>query len=303
MDFGDTSRIVTDEVLTDFVDVGYHLFQRSVNRKAAAELLADIRAGRAFDERLFLSEAEFEADPQHTGVSPRPGRNLLERFGNRLGFVEQAPHIVQAMTALLGAGYEILNREVVCRVPARSIPAWLKARIAGDPVNELGAYVRPEHRDVTYFYGAHFRQDLIEHQQREADFVTLYVYLHPVTRADSPPFLLEGSHRLGASMFPHDLARSSAETWTYSNGEAGSLECRQLALIGETGFAAVWHACTLHGGYPDDADQERISLRYLFAKRPDADAGIDLANRMLDGATSPESTRADLDGDGTGSGA
>ena len=46
----------------------------------AADLLADIRADRHFDHRLFLSEAEFDADPQYTGVNPRPGRNLLERF-------------------------------------------------------------------------------------------------------------------------------------------------------------------------------------------------------------------------------
>ena len=66
-------------------------------------------------------------------------------------------------------------------MPATAVPDWLKARILGNPVNNLGAYVRPQYRDVTYFYGIDFHQDLIDYKAREADFLTLYVYLHPVT--------------------------------------------------------------------------------------------------------------------------
>ena len=55
----------------------------------------------------------------------------------------------------------------------------------------LGAFVRPEFRDVTYFYGIDFHQDLIDYKNRPADFLTLYVYLHPVTRSDAPLFLLD----------------------------------------------------------------------------------------------------------------
>ena len=61
----------------DFTLRGYHRFETPVDPAAAARLLADIRATRAFDGSLFLSEAEFDDDPQYTGVNPRPGRNLL----------------------------------------------------------------------------------------------------------------------------------------------------------------------------------------------------------------------------------
>ncbi len=76
-------------------------------------------------------------------MNPRPGRNLLERFEDALTFVEQAPDIVDGLTSLLGQRYEILNKKLVCGVPDSAVPAWLKARIAGNPVNNLGAYVRP----------------------------------------------------------------------------------------------------------------------------------------------------------------
>ncbi len=94
-------------------------------------------------------------------MNPRPGRNLLERFEDRLALVEANPAIVAGLTALLGEGYELMDRKVVCGVPASVIPDWLKRRIAGNPVNNLGAFVKPQYRDATYFYGIDFHQDLI----------------------------------------------------------------------------------------------------------------------------------------------
>jgi len=293
-----TRSRLADRVEADFIAHGAHLFDQSLDVAACAELLADIRATRAFDHSLFLTEADFDADPQYVGVNPREGRNLLERFEDRLGFVERAPHIVDALTSLLGEGYEILNKKVVCGVPASSAPDWLRTRIHGNPVNNLGAYVKPEHRDVTYFYGIDFHQDLIDYKAREADFVTLYIYLHPVTRADAPLFLLEGSHRLGGAVFPHDLTATGFDTWNYRNPPHGETAVTQRILTGDTGFAAMWHACTLHGTQPDAADHERISLRYLVARGAATESGIDHVNATLQGPLSLTATRADLGPDG-----
>ncbi|MDB5453365.1 MAG: hypothetical protein JWO33_1943, partial [Caulobacteraceae bacterium] len=184
-------------VTADFIDRGFHVFDRGVDPAGATRLLDAVKDERRFDGGLFLTEAEFDADPQYTGVNPRPGRNLLERFDALLGFVETDAGVMAGLTELLGQGYGLLNRKLVCGVPQSWVPEWVRERIAGDPVNNLGAYVRPEFRDITYFYGIDFHQDLIDYKDREADFVTLYVYLHPVGRADAPLFLLDGSHTLG----------------------------------------------------------------------------------------------------------
>jgi hypothetical protein len=280
--------------VNDFIEHGYHVFPKGVDQGAAAELLKELRATRDFDNSLFLSEAEFDANPQYTGVNPIPGRNLLERFEDRLGFVEQDPDIVGALTAMLGEGYQLLNRKVVCGVPASAVPAWLKARIEGNPVNNLGAWVKPQYRDVTYFYGIDFHQDLIDFKDREADFLTLYIYLHPVGTHDAPLFLLEDSHKPGATVFPHDLKRE-AGGWRYGDGRGGEMLCRQHLLTGEAGYAAMWHACTLHGTQPDAADNERLSLRYLYAKAPGVTAGMDEVNATLGGQISLHATRKDLD--------
>jgi hypothetical protein len=291
------TRPAATRATQDFIDRGYHTFERPLDPGAAARLLAAIRATRRFDGSLFLSEAAFDADPQHTGVNPRPGRNLLEGLGPALAFVERDPAVVATLAELLGDGYETLGKKVVCGVPASAVPAWLKARITDNPVNNLGAYVRPEYRDVTYFYGIDFHQDLIDFKDRDADFVTLYVYLHPVGAHDAPLYLLEESHRLGATVFPHDLTRDG-DGWLYRDRRGGQVHARQCMLVGEAGFAAVWHACTLHGTQPDAADNERLSLRYLFAKRPGARAGLDAVNASLHGPIRLDATRQDLDAKG-----
>ena len=302
MDLGERAPAWTlnahaDPAVQDFARLGYHLFDRPVDPEAAGRLLAKLRDDRRYDQSLFQGEAEFDADPQYRGVNPRPGRNLLERFADDLWFVEQAPHIVSALTALLGPGYRVMDRKVVCGVPDSAIPTWLKTRIAGNPVNNLGPYVKPLYRDVTYFNGIDFHQDLIDYKDREADFITLYVYLHQVTKADAPLFVLENSHSLGAAVFPHDLSQDG-DSWIYRNGPQGQARCRQVVLTGGTGHVACWHALTLHGTQPDEADDERISLRYLFAPADGVKAGLHAVNEGLGVPLSLTATRVDLDAAG-----
>ena len=299
MDFGETIVSSGLEAIEDVISHGYHLLGEVVDPAAAGALLAEVRSLRRFDESLFLTEAEFDADPQYKGVNPKPGRNLLERFEDRMGLLEAEPRLVSALAALLGPGYEILDKKLVCGVPASAVPAWLKARIHGNPVNNLGAYVRPEYRDVTYFYGIDFHQDLIDHPAREADFLTLYVYLHQVEHHDAPLFLLENSHQFGGTVFPHRLKREWEGYWSYGDGRGQECRARQVMLTGGAGFAALWHACTLHGTQPDAADRERISLRYLIAKRAGVTAGIDRVNAHLQGPLSLQATRIDLAQDGS----
>jgi hypothetical protein len=290
-----------DGIVTgDLATRGLHVFSPGVDPAAATTLLEAVRATRAFGPDLFLDEAEFVADPQYRGVNPRPGRNLIDRFADQLDFVEDDAAIVAGLTELLGPGYQTLDRKLVCGVPRDWMPDWVQARTAGKAVNNLGPYIRPDYRDITYFAGIDFHQDLIDHPARTADFVTLYVYLHPVTAVDAPLFVLEGSQKLASTLFPHDLTPAGGDAWTYGDGRGGSTTVTQTMLTGNTGYAAVWHACTLHGTQQDTAEHPRLSLRYLLAKAPEAgETGIDRVNHGLGGPLSLEATRRDLAEDGS----
>lgn len=287
-------QTITNALVSD----GAYLFDTPLDPAAASDLLNRIKAVRRFDHSLFLDQAAFDHAPQYKGVNPRPGRNLLDRFEPQLAFVEHDPQVVAALTEILGADYYVMDRKVVCGVPARSIPDWLKARIDGQPVNNLGPYVKPEYRDVTYFYGIDFHQDIIDFKDRDADFLTLYVYLHPVGRMDAPLFLLEGSHSLGATIFPHSLERANTDTWRYRGPNDQAITVRQKVLTGGTGFAALWHPFTLHGTQPDAADHERISLRYLIGRRSAGATGLEAVNATIRGPLRLQTTRVDLAANG-----
>lgn len=291
---GSVQQTITNALVSD----GAYLFDTPLDPAAASDLLNRIKAVRRFDHSLFLDQAAFDHAPQYKGVNPRPGRNLLDRFEPQLAFVEHDPQVVAALTEILGGDYYVMDRKVVCGVPARLIPDWLKARIDGQPVNNLGPYVKPEYRDVTYFYGIDFHQDIIDFKDRAADFLTLYVYLHPVGRMDAPLFLLEGSHSLGATIFPHSLERANADTWRYREPNDQAITVRQKVLTGGTGFAALWHPFTLHGTQPDAADHERISLRYLIGRRSAGATGLDAVNATIRGPLRLQTTRVDLAANG-----
>ncbi len=287
--------------LDQFRQHGYADLGRVIDPTACAALLSEIRRRRRFDADMFLTERAFQANPQMKGVNPRPGRNMLEGLQDYLECVEGHDALTRLLTELLGPGYAILNKKLVCGVPERWIPDWLVRRIKGNPVNNLGAYVRPEYRDITYFYGIDFHQDIIDWSGREADFITLYVYLHGVGPSEAPLHLLSDSHRLGATRFPHRLEQTNGDgtAWRYGGDDEDSMACRQTMLVGQAGFAALWHPFTLHGTQPHAGDGERISLRYLITKGQGAPpAFIDTVNAEIAGARSMARTRRDLDEDG-----
>jgi len=98
-------------------------------------------------------------------------------------------------------------------------------------------------------------------------------------------------------VFPHDLSQDG-DAWVYRNGPQGEARCRQMVLTGGAGFVACWHALTLHGTQPDEADDERISLRYLFAPADGVRAGLHAVNEGLGVPLSLTATRVDLDAAG-----
>ena len=278
---------LAEAVVSDFIRKGAHLFEAPLDPAACAALLAEIRKTRRFGGSLFLSEAELDAHPQDGAP------NLLDSLQHRLSFVERAPQIVEALWTLLGPDYGLLDRRVVCSLPSEALPGWLKRRVYGEATGDLGVYVRPAFRDITYSCGVDFHQDLIGYADRAADFVTLDVHLHPVAETDAPLHLLEGSHRLGGQLFPHDLKRTGPESWRYRGDDHSEMYVTERALTGEAGFCALWHPCALHGTPPSPAGEARISLRYLFARGSAQTCGLDTVNATLAGPLSLAHARRD----------
>ncbi len=253
-------------LLTDFEASGFCQIGPVVPRELADAILTGILADRVLSSEVFLSQEGFEKAPEFRGVNPRPGRNVLEQVPDLIEELEALPPITDFLRSLLGNTYKILDRKIVCGVPKHWLEPWLQDRIMGKPVNNLGPYVKPAFRDMTFFYGIDFHQDLIDWPNNQPDFITLYVYLENVSGEDAPILLLPKSYTLGATKFPHDLSQKSApeRLWQYNSEHGASIKTHEKEITGEAGSVTAWHACALHGTAPVTGRRPRLSLRYLI---------------------------------------
>ncbi len=291
-------------LVSGFLDTGFIDFGSILDVTRCSKLFDELLSLRNFSSSLFSDEASFRNNPLRKGVNPAPGRNIIEKLNT--SFIEEDLVIRDALEAILGPGYQTVMKKVVAAIPAEWIPEWVKREIAELPVPNLGAFVKPEYRDITYFHGIDFHQDMIDYPDRHSDFVTLYIYLDKVTENDSPLLVLPGTHDFGVTLFPHDLKPklNDKTMWKYSDrrGSEGEFPC--ATLVGPSGSAYLWHACTMHGTQPSALDQRkvgnRISLRYVIAKaeRTDTNTLIDQVNRKIHGPLNLAETRNDLDKNG-----
>lgn len=283
-----------------FLEDGVESLEGVLDPSACQSLYDHVLVDRPFSPEMFVAEDAYRANPVRRHVNPIQGeRNLIESYD--LSFIEENPRFQAAIGRVLGRGYKIERRKFVISLPQAWVPAWVCAEIEGASSANINPYLRPEFRDVTYMQGIDFHQDMIDFRDREPDFVTCYVYLAPVGADDSPIHLIPGSHRLGATTFPHDLEmlHGSSPRIRYRAGEGRAVELRVDRLTGGAGQAWFWHSCLLHGTRPNTGDRPRVSVRYIIQKDA-ADPGtlLDRDNARLLGSRSLARTRVDVDESG-----
>jgi len=296
-----------ERIVANLLEHGAHLFGKLCDEKQAINLYKQMLRKRPFGPDLFLTEKEYLKQETHFNSNPTKQRNFLNSFETELAFVEKHEQLQETIKLILGEDYEVVIKKAICGVPFSWLPEWVEKRVANVNVANLGPYIKPEYRDITYFRGIDYHQDIIDWPKGSTDldpasFITVYVYLHEVTEHDSPLHLLPGSHKLGATLFPHQLAQQDAQRWKYQDDNGKEMMCDELVLMGEAGFVGMWHNCTLHGTQPVNNKEEkmRLSLRYLLAKSNEnqKQTGIDRVNESINGELSPIYTRKDLDSKG-----
>jgi hypothetical protein len=272
--------------------VGFADLRQSLDADLCRALRAQLADERAVKGEIFVTEEAFNANPVIPGQNPRPGRNFLERPD--LEFIEEEPGMTSFLEAVLGDGYELLVKKVVVSLPYSWVPTWIHERIAENGFRNLNPYVRDELKDVTYFLGQPWHQDLIDYKGRPCDFITVYAYLDEVTADCSPLMVIPGSHILGADMWPHAIERldPTSKRWRYTTAEGLSAELEHTELTGIPGDVYAWHGCLLHGTLPSRNDKPRLSLRYLLGTAQGAGRTLlDEVNTAVEGSLQLDTTR------------
>lgn len=302
-----SEKLSKEAVVETFIEDGAYLFGEILDPTKADALYQKILTTRKFDESLFLSEEEYLKEENHLRTNPSSKTTLLNRYEEELSFFSKDPYLQGVISHLLGDDYEDVISKVICGVPFKALPKWVAKKVENINVANLGAYIRPKYRDITYFRGIDLHQDIIDWPEGStpldpSTFITVYVYLHDVTENDAPLHLMPKTHRFGISRFPHKLVRQEGNLWQYTDDKARTMECEDLTITGKAGYVGAWHSCTLHGTQPvkSSAEEARLSLRFLLGKsqKNKKTTGIDRVNATIDGALSSKTMRDDLQADG-----
>ena len=271
--------------MKDFLIENGYFKLNNIPKNLCSDALKIIKDSRIFGPNLFLSEDDFKKQTVRWGTNPKPGRNLTEN----LNIKSMIDIVVNELAEVLGDNFEIMFPKVICGVPESWLPQYVKDDIFMNPIPNLGAFIKPEYRDITYFHGIDYHQDIIDYKDRVTDFITLYIYLDNVTEKDAPLYILPKTHKQGCQTFPHNLKLIDNQKYLYNDKQI----VNEIILTGDTGTCYFWHSCLLHGTQPTKNDNERISLRFLLSKKRSI---IDLCNDSIDGDLKITTTRVDVDG-------
>lgn len=282
-----------------FAEHGVTEFPAGINAQQARKLRSIIEKRVNVGPHIFMDEKDYRAQGAIRGVNPGPGRqNLLEELP--VEWLEQDATFEAFLSRMLGPGYDILLKKIICGIPYSWLPNWLERETNGKNINNLNKYIKEKYRTVTHFLGIDFHQDTIDFPGCLPDFLTLYVYLDEVSKQTSPLVVLLDSFRLGASVFPHDLCRTpaadGADMLRYRNGDGGELMCPQQVFTGGPGAVFSWHGHSLHGTQLNQTETPRLSLRYIIKRDQDpaSKAMLDEINTGIAGPLVTATTHSGL---------
>jgi len=238
-----------------------------LDKDKCASIYKKILNDRNWGEQLFRSESEVISNPQLTKNNPGKGvHNLAEKFD--LSFIENNQTIRNYLSLILGKNYNIKLKKVTIAACDEWIPKWLKDKVSKTLQPNLGSYIKEQYRNVTYFRGIEFHQDILDLPNTNADFITMYVYFNDIDATMSPITVIEGSHVYGCTRFPHYLKEDKDDNYIYYGIDENN--CKRLKkkqFLGKAGSVYMWTGCTLHGATPQKVNNDfRISMRYTIKK-------------------------------------
>lgn len=212
-------------------------------------------------ENLFIEDKKDSEKYTRVKTNPIPGKNLAEKM--QISEFFENEEIVNSFKRICGERYRILDYKFVLGVPTSYMPDWVRYELGGKADANLGKYIKPNKRLMTYFNGLDFHQDIIDFPSRNPDFATFYYYLTDVTTIESPLIVLKDSHKFGPMVFPHEIEIKSNKIFLKNE------IFEEEILIGSPGDCFVWHPYILHGTYPTHDGTPRVSLRVLVERNAD----------------------------------
>ena len=276
-----------------FLDSAFEIKKNFFNKDDCKKILNLVKKNRDFN-KIWISENDFNKNKILKTVNPRPGRNLIEKLDTK--FIFSNPKFIELINKILGSKWKVLDYKFVAALEKKMVPNWVQKKIEDTFIPNLGRFVKENYRDITYFRGIDFHQDIIDFPHKKSDFITCYIYIEDVDKNSSPLIVFPKSHIYGAQKFPHKISKVSYKTYKYFKNNKQYMKLKSEELVGKSGTLYFWHPCILHGTQPTIDNKFRVSIRILIEKNQILKSGIiDDVNKNITGRLSVKKSRSDID--------
>ena len=276
-----------------FLDSAFEIKKNFFNKDDCKKILNLVKKNRDFN-KIWISENDFNKNKILKTVNPRPGRNLIEKLDTK--FIFSNPKFIELINKILGSKWKVLDYKFVAALEKKMVPNWVQKKIEDAFIPNLGRFVKENYRDITYFRGIDFHQDIIDFPHKKSDFITCYIYIEDVDKNSSPLIVFPKSHIYGAQKFPHKISKVSYKTYKYFKNNKQYMKLKSEELVGKSGTLYFWHPCILHGTQPTIDNKFRVSIRILIEKNQILKSGIiDDVNKNITGRLSVKKSRSDID--------
>ena len=276
-----------------FLNSAFEIKKNFFNKKDCKKILNLVKKNRDFN-KIWISKNDFNKNKILKTVNPRPGRNLIEKLDTK--FIFSNPKFIELINKILGPKWKVLDYKFVAALEKKMVPNWVQKKIEDAFIPNLGRFVKENYRDITYFRGIDFHQDIIDFPHKKSDFITCYIYIEDVDKNSSPLIVFPKSHIYGAQKFPHKISKVSYKTYKYFRNNKQYMKLKSEELVGKSGTLYFWHPCILHGTQPTIDNKFRVSIRILIEKNQILRSGIiDDVNKNITGRLSVKKSRSDID--------
>ena len=252
-----------------FINNGYldlsNIFEIKYIRKLQKKLKAIIPE----EKKIFYNDfATFKKKTRFTKITPGLNDNniLLDKSIN-LDFIEKNIKFNNILKSFFGGDYTIDSKWLIKVLPRKLMPKWVSEEVKDIGMPQLNMYIKNEFRNISYLNGLDYHQD---NGGKLRNATTVLIYLDSVlSKNDGPIRMLDKSHVLGATHYPHYCRVSSDKKRIYYSDLKGNhIVTKEISILGKNGTSIFFNGYTLHGStINDNQNKTRLALRYVFSPK------------------------------------
>jgi hypothetical protein len=209
----------------------------------------------------------FKSNAKYKNITPglKEHNILLDKEVN-LDFIEKNKKFNNLLYNFFDGEYVLESKWLIKILSKKCIPKWVETEINDIGMPQLNMYVK-KYRNTSYMNGLDFHQD---NGGKLRDSTTIIIYLNEIkNKNDGPIQILDKSHVLGATTYPH-YCRSSSDKKNiyYSDFKGNHILTKIIPILGPAGTTIIFNGYLLHGStINDDKKKTRLALRYVFSPK------------------------------------